>query len=133
MFIFFIKSLRKIPGYQKKYLVAQWATGKKINLSDTGYDSISSKFKFQDAKLNWLFLEKLSDSGCYFKNFVITPAPTFTNRFVGRGFVLPAISCLKIICVHASGAIQVLPDLLFLFLHEHMLWVLFKSASLRRF
>ena len=47
------------------------------------YDSISSKFKFQDAKLNWLFLEKLSDSGCYFKNFVITPAPTFTNRFVG--------------------------------------------------
>ena len=35
MFFFFIKSLRKIPGYQKKYLVAQWATGKKINLSDT--------------------------------------------------------------------------------------------------
>ena len=39
--------------------------------------------KFQDAKLNLLLLEKLSDSGCYFKNFVITPAPTFTNRFVG--------------------------------------------------
>ena len=35
MFFFFIKSLRKIPGYQKKYLVAQWATGKKINLLDT--------------------------------------------------------------------------------------------------
>ena len=46
------------------------------------YDSISSKFKFQDARF-WLFLEKLSNSGCYFKNFVITPALTFTNRFVG--------------------------------------------------
>ena len=39
------------------------------------------------------------------KNFVIVLAPTFVS---------PVISCLKIICVHASGTIQVLLDLLLL-------------------
>ena len=49
---------------------------KKCHRSIVRYDST---FKFQDARLNWLFLEKLSNSGCYYKDVVITPAPTFTN------------------------------------------------------
>ena len=50
--------------------------------TNVGNDSILSKLNFQEPRLSWLILEKLSNSGCYYKNFVITPAPTFTNRFV---------------------------------------------------
>ena len=53
---------------------------------NVGYDNISIKFDSQGARLKWLFLEKLSNSGCYYKKFVISPAPTFTNGFVRGDF-----------------------------------------------
>ena len=46
-----------------------------------GINSISSQFKFRGAT-PVATLRKISYSGCYYKNFVITPAPTYTNRFV---------------------------------------------------
>ena len=72
----------------------------------------SSSFKMLDSIV--CSLKNFLTVAVILKIFVITTAPTFTKRLVGGDFISPAISCLKIIYVHASGAIQVLLDLIFI-------------------